>query len=325
MLRSVYRHRSGTVLLNLPTDQLLAAAKESQARLWIDLVAPTPEESELVLEKMYAFHPLAVEDAVKDVHVPKLDDYGSYLYLVFHTITRGDERMDIHTDELDVFLGANFLVTMHDNAHPVIDELCSEAHHHKDGLGRGPAFLLYELLDHQMDTYTSLLDHFEIQMEVLGDQIFGKTGVNSSALLNDVLTAKSSALRLHRVLAPQRDLLNRLAHHDHSPVPADARLYYNDLHDHLVRLADLAGGVRDLASSTIDTYQALGSNRMNEVMKLLTMISTIFMPLSFLAGVYGMNVNLLGQNQPWFYYFIWLVFLVIAGAMIWFFRRRQWL
>ncbi len=325
MLRTLYRHRSGTILLNLPNDQLAAAAKESQARLWIDLVAPTAEESALVLEKIYNFHPLAVEDAVKDVHVPKLDDYGSYLYLVFHTVALGDERMDIHTDELDVFLGANFLVTMHDDSYKVVDELWNEDAHRKLGLARGPAFLLYELLDHQTDTYTPLLDQFEVQLEALGDQIFHhKIGGNGN-LLNDLLTAKSSALRLYRILAPQRDLLSRLAHNNYTPVPADMRIYYNDLFDHLARMADLAASMRELASSTIDAYQALVNNRMNEVMKVLTMISTIFIPLSFIAGVYGMNLRMPEQSFQWAYPLVWLLFVAVAIGMLWFFRSRKWI
>jgi magnesium transporter len=325
MLRTLYRHRSGTILLNLPVDQLAAAAKESQARLWIDLTTPTREESLLVLETIYHFHPLAVEDAVKDVHVPKLDDYGSYLYLVFHTVGLGDTHMDIHTDELDVFLGANFLITMHDSARPVIDEFWDEEHHRKAGLARGPAFLLYELLDQQTDTYIPMLDQFEEQLETLGNQIFHRPPKNSDHLLNDLLTAKSSALRLYRVLAPQRDLLQRLARTDYAPVPADARIYFNDVLDHLVRLVDLSSSMRDLSSSTIDAYQTLVNNRMNEVMKVLTMISTIFIPLSFIAGVYGMNLRMPEQTWRWSYPLVWMLFIGIALGMLWFFRRREWI
>lgn len=325
MLRTLYRHRSGTILLNLPDDQLAAAAKESQARLWIDLATPTLEESLGVLEKIYHFHPLAIEDAIKDVHVPKLDDYGSYLYLVFHTIGLGDTRMDIHTDELDVFLGTNFLITMHDSPRPVVDEFWNEEHHRKAGLARGPAFLLYELLDRQTDTYIPLLDEFEVQLDALGNHIFHRPPNNSNRLLNDLLTAKSSALRLYRVLAPQRDLLNRLARNDYTPVPGEARIYFNDVFDHLARLVDLAASMRDLSSSIIDAYQALVNNRMNDVMKVLTMISTIFIPLSFVAGVYGMNLRMPEQSWRWAYPLVWVLFVGIAVGMLWFFRRREWI
>jgi len=325
MLRILYRHRGGTILLNLPNDQLATAAKESQARLWIDLTAPTAEESLWVLEKIYHFHPLSIEDAVKDVHVPKLDDYGHYLYMVFHTVAMGESQMDIRTDELDVFLGANFLITMHDVALPVLDELWTEEHQRRQGLSRGPAFLLYEVLDRQTDTYIPMLDRFEEQLEALGEHIFHREPKNSDSLLKNILTAKSSALRLYRVLEPQRDLLQRLARNDYTAVPADTRIYFNDVFDHLVRLADLASSMRDLASSTIDAYQTLVNNRMNDVMKVLTMISTIFIPLSFIAGVYGMNLRMPEQTWRWSYPLVWMLFIAIAAGMIWFFRRRQWI
>lgn len=325
MLRILYRHRSGTILLNLPYDQLATAAKESQARLWIDLTAPTAEESLSVLEKVYHFHPLAIEDAVKDVHLPKLDDYGHYLYMVFHTVEASEKPMDIHTDELDVFLGANFLITMHDEALPVLDALWTEEHQRKQGLSRGPAFLLYEVLDRQTDTYIPLLDRFEEQLEALGEHIFQREPNNSNHLLKNLLTAKSSALHLYRILDPQRDLLQRLARNDYTVVPADARIYFNDVFDHLLRLAELAASMRDLASSIIDAYQALVNNRMNDVMKVLTMISTIFIPLSFIAGVYGMNLRMPEQTWRWSYPLVWVLFILIASGMIWFFRRRQWI
>jgi magnesium transporter len=286
---------------------------------------PTVEESDRIFKEIYNLHPLAIEDAIKDMHLPKLDDYGNYLYLVFHTLVQGDERMDIHTEELDVILGTNYLITMHEDARASIAKLSTEECHRERGLARGPAFLLYELLNEQIDGYTPLLNEFEEHLEALGDMIFIRRTVNQDSLLNDVLTAQSSALRVHRVLNPQRDLLHRLATTDFAVIPADVRIYFQDIYDDLGRLAGLTDSMRDLARSTIDTYQALVNNRLNDVMRMLTIISTIFMPLSFLAGVYGMNIYLPGQNAGWFIFFLWFVFIGIAGAMIWYFRRNRWL
>jgi magnesium transporter len=326
MIRTLYRHRSGTVVQDLPKEQLASAISDGQARLWIDMLDPTDEESNWVFRQLFHFHPLAVDDAIKESHVPKLDDYGSYLYMVFHTVGRGDEKMDIHTYELDVFLGANFLITRHDDERESIEKLWQTANHEQNGLARGPAFLLYEVLDRQVDRYIPLMDHFEQLLEELGDSIFHQNSTPTTALLNDILTAKSSALRLHRVLAPQRQLLQRLARNDFAVVPADARIYFNDIHDHLVRLTDLAESMRDLASSTIETHLALVNNRMNEVMKVLTIISTIFIPLSFVAGVYGMNFEFMPELEWRFGYpLVWLIFIAIAVSMLSMFRRRGWM
>lgn len=328
MIRILYRHRSGTILTDLAQDQLANAIRDSQARIWIDLFAPTDEESNLILRQLYHFHPLAVEDAVNDIHLPKVDDYGNYLYLVFHTVNLGDERMDVHTDEVDVFLGANYLITLHDAPRSSIDRLWNSENHQQHGLSRGPAFLLYELIDRQVDTYTPLIDHFETQIELLGDQIFHtrpKRG-EEERLLNDILTAKSSSLRMSRILTPQRELLYKLGHNNYSVVPAEARIYFQDAYDHLARLSDLSNSMRDLSSSTIETHLALVNNRINETMKVLTMISTIFIPLSFIAGIYGMNFTFMPEiDQPWAYPLVWLSFLLIGGGMVYFFRRRGWL
>lgn len=328
MIRILYRHRSGTIVSDLPVTQLRDAMRDNMARLWIDMLNPTPEESQQILTEFFRFHPLAIEDAVNDSHVPKLDDYSNYLYLVFHTVTLGDERMDIHTYEIDVFLGTNYLITMHEEPRDSIEKLWNEEWHIENGLARGTAFLLYELLDRQIDNYTPLLNRFEEQLEHLGDQIFRKQfqGKGEELLLNDILTAKSSALRLGRILIPQRELLHKLAHNSYRVIPADSRIYFQDAYDHLVRFSDLANSMRDLSGSTMDTHLALVNNRINETMKVLTMISTIFIPLSFLAGVYGMNFHFMPElNSPWSYPLLWMAFLAIALSMVQFFRRRGWL
>lgn len=328
MIRILYRHRSGTIVTDLPHTQLRDAMRDNQARLWIDLSAPTDEESHAILAELFRFHPLAIDDAINDSHVPKVDDYGSYLYLVFHTVALGDERMDLHTYEIDVFLGSNYLITMHETPRTSIDKLWDENYHTRNGLAKGPALLLYELLDRQIDSYTPLLNQFEEKLEHLGDQIFRQQGKGKSEeiMLNDILTAKSSALRLGRILTPQRELLYKLAHNNYSVVPADTRIYFQDAFDHLARFSDLALSMRELSGSTMETHLALVNNRINETMKVLTMISTIFIPLSFIAGVYGMNFDFMPElDSPWGYPLIWFSFIAVAGAMVQFFRRRGWL
>jgi magnesium transporter len=198
--------------------------------------------------------------------------------------------------------------------------------HEKHGLARGPSYLLYQLIDLQLDASVELFSQFEERLDVLGDQIFENAGADSSRILNDLLTAKSSALRLRRVLVPQREVLDRLVRQDYAVFPAEHRIYYRDVYDHLVRLADLADSMRDLATSTIETHLALVNNRMNEVMKVLTVFAAIFIPLTFLAGVYGMNFDFMPElHSVWGYPMIWGIFIIIAGGMLWFFRRRQWL
>ncbi len=326
MIRTTFRHRSGAILTDLTDEQLAEAVSDSRGMLWVDMQDPTPDEFDRILHKLFDFHQLAIEDTVHDVHGPKIDDYGDSMYIVFHAISPGDERMDIHTDEVDVFLGRNFLVTIHESQNLVFDHMQQPDKHEKNGLARGPSYLLYQLIDLQLDASVDLFSRFEERLDVLGDQIFDNAGANSSAILNDLLTAKSSALRLRRVLVPQREVLDRLMRQDYASIPAAHRIYFRDVHDHLVRLAALADSMRDLATSTIETHLALVNNRMNEVMKVLTVFAAIFIPLTFLAGVYGMNFEFMPElHSVWGYPMVWLGFITITVTMLWFFRRRRWL
>lgn len=326
MIRTTYRHRSGAILTDLTNEQLADAVGDSRGTLWVDMQNPTAEEYDQILRKLFDFHNLAIEDTVKDIHGPKIDDYGDSMYIVYHAISPGDERMDIHTDEVDVFLGRNYLVTIHEGQNVAFDRMQAPDRHEKNGLARGPSYLLYQLIDLQLDASVDLFSQFEEHLDVLGDQIFENAGANSSAILNDLLTAKSSALRMRRVLVPQREVLDHLMRQDYASIPAEHRIYFRDVHDHLVRLADLADSMRDLATSTIETHLALVNNRMNEVMKVLTVFAAIFIPLTFIAGVYGMNFEYMPElHSAWGYPMIWFVFIGIVVGMLWFFRRRQWL
>ncbi len=326
MIRALYRHQSGSIITDLSTDQLAKAVKDRHGRVWIDLQAPTEDEYRLVLEDLLHCHPLAIKSAMGYDHDPKLDDYGNYLFLVFHTLNLGDELMDIHTHEFDVYLDYTCLVTMHNEPLGVIDQLWSSDYHRERGLALGPAYLLYDILDRQVAGHFPLLNQLEERVDVLGDAIFRPDSGDEPGILNELLTAKGSALRLHRVLTRQSELLYRLGASEHSVVPSDAQRYFNDLYTHSIHLAGLANSVRDLAGTTIATHLALISNRTNDVMKMLTVIGSIFLPLSFLVGVYGMNfTNMPELNWRWAYGAIWVFFIAVIGGMLWWFRRQRWL
>lgn len=334
MIRILYHHTSGALVHDLPVEQLASASRDTNAVVWVDMQDPTKEEQEQILENIFNFHPLAVEDAMNSVLLPKINDYRRYLYIVIHSIYPGIELVDLISRELDIFLGPNFLITIHEREMNAIDGLLAgKEYHSQEGISRGPALLLYEILELQIDRITRLLDSFEAELERLGDIIFQKGDISRESLLDDLLTAQSSALRLNRVLQPQRDLMHRLAQTDYSVIPAPARPYFADIHDHLNRMVGLVESMRELARSTIEIYMALSNHlmneansRMNEIMKVLTVISTIFLPLSFLAGVFGMNFQHMPElGWPWAYPLVWAIFVVVAGLMLRFYRKRGWL
>ena len=334
MIRILYRHTSGALVHDLPIEQLASASRDTNAVVWVDMQDPAPKEQQKILEEIFNFHPLAVEDTMNSVLLPKINDYRRYLYIVIHSIYPGEELVHLISSELDIFLGPNFLITIHEREMSSINGLMADKEQHsQEGISRGPALLLYEILESQVDRITRLLDNFEAELERLGDIIFQMGDISRESLLDDLLTAQSSALRLNRVLQPQRDLMHRLAQSDYSVIPASARPYFADIDDHLNRMVGLVESMRELAHSTIEIYMALSNhrmnevnNRMNEIMKLLTIISTIFLPLSFLAGVYGMNFQYMPElGWPWAYPLVWVTFITVAGLMLRFFHKRGWI
>ncbi len=326
MVRIFYRHASGTIVPDLPLEQLADAIQDGNAHIWVDLLAPTQDECLQILENVFQFHPLAIEDVASSLLVPKVNDYRRYLYIVIHSIYTGSQIVDLISSKMDIFLGANFLVTIHEKPMMSADSLWDEEYHEDEGLAKGPAFLLYELLERQADRFMRLLDSFEAELERLGDVIFLEGNVADENLLDEILTAKSSALRLGRVLRPQRDLMNRLSNTDYAVIPGAARVYFADIYDHLVRMVGLVEGMQELARSTVDIYLALANNHMNEIMKVLTVISTIFIPLTFLTGVYGMNFRYMPElDVPWAYPVLWILFIIISLVLLRVFRRWKWL
>jgi len=327
VIRIYYRHASGTLVRDLPPEQLPAAVRDPAATVWVDLHDPTPEERRLVLEEVFQFHPLAVEDTENHRVVPKIDDYRRYLYMVIHSVYAQGSPMNLTSHKMDVFLSTDYLVTLHRGRMGSVEEVWEdEPFHRTQGLARGPAFVLYELLDRQVSRFTRLVDRFEAALEELGDEIFQKGNIDREGILDDLLTATSSALRLLRVLRPQRSLMGRLAHADHPLIPQEARYYFDDIADHLDRMIGLVESSQELARSTVDVYMALANNRMNEIMKVLTIFSVIFIPLGFLAAVYGMNFAYMPELRwPWAYPAMWALFALIALGLLGLFRRWKWI
>ncbi|MBI1877935.1 MAG: magnesium/cobalt transporter CorA [Chloroflexi bacterium] len=232
------------------------------------------------------------------------------------------DHMD--TMELNCFVGSNYLVTsFRGQAMSPVQAIWERLERDKRPVERGPDFLCYTVLDQLVDEYMPLLDLMDEEVDRLEDEVLVRP---RRAVLERILSLKHSILTLRRIIAPQREVMNRLSRDDLPQIKDQHRIYYRDIYDHLVRIHDLSESIRDVVTGTLDTYLSATSNRLNEVMKALTIVSTIFLPLSFLAGVYGMNFdNLPELHWHYSYFFVWGVFILIAGGMLWYFRRRGWI
>ena len=296
--------------------------------MWVDLVEEDIQISEHILKDIFGFHPLAVSDALDEQHVPRVDDWSSYLYLVLHApFISNDSSEPLDTIELDVFLGKNYLVTYQAKKLSIVDYVWATILRDDRYLKQGADHLFYKLADDLIADFMPLAEKLDVIIDDIEDRIFTGT---SQELLEKIFVMKRSILQLRRIIAPLREVFNKLARGDDTIIDKKERVFFRDIYDHLVRLHDISESLRDLMSSILDTYLSVINNRMNEVMKTLTVITTLFMPLSFLVGFFGMNFFVpLAPFTGWTEQPVFI--LVLAGCvllptfMYWWMRRRKWM
>lgn len=288
-IRIVYRTGQGEVHFDWPVERIAEAVADSQGTLWVDIEdrGSNGATVEPLLRDVFQFHPLAIEDALQESHVSKVDNWDRYLYLVFHSVEFNPEDHEIHLQELDIFLGANYLVTYHFVPMPVLDQLRKNLERDAGrSLEQGADHILYLALDLLVADYLPVIERLDDAIDSAQDEVFAAP---TTRTLHRIFQVKRAALRLHRALIPQREVLNRLARDNYAQIDAQDRVYFRDVYDHTVRLHDISETLRDLISGALDTYLSAISNRTNEVMKTLTLVTVMFLPMSFLAGFFGMN------------------------------------
>lgn len=320
----VYRHGMEKIEEGVKVDQLPQLLKDPSVVIWVDMESPTAADERVLLD-VFHFHPLTVEDCRENRHYPKIEEFPGYIYFIVHGV-RADTSPDrFNTIELDGFLGTNFVITYHHEMFRSIDEVKQLLHTSPVGCQRGPAFLLHQILDRVVDYYSPVLDDFDDRIDRLEAEIFTAKKPNNR-ILEDIMELKRSVLRLRRISVKQMDVVLRMSRGEFHLIPDDMRPFYRDIHDHLVRVVDLSESYRDLISGSLEAYLSVVSNRLNEIMKVLTIFSAIMLPLTFIAGVYGMNFdNMPELHSRYGYLATWALMIVVALGMLFFFWRRGWI
>lgn len=290
---------------------------------WVDLEDPTPEEA-LVLESVFHFHPLAIEDAVAEVSHPKADDYDDYLFLVLHGISFDAPRGEFVTRPLNAFLGRNYLVTLHRGEMRSVRaarEQCSKGV--AASLPRGVDFLLHQMLDQMFERYFPTIDALEDKIQLLQIEVFEHANRET---LDRIFALKRDIMHLRRICMPEREIVHRLARGEFKTVSAKAALYFRDVYDNLYRIVESSFGYQDMVQGTLDAYLSTVNNRLNETMKRLTVISAIFAALTVITGVYGMNFRHMPELEWRYGYFLILLFMIsVALGLLWLFKRNRWI
>jgi magnesium transporter len=289
----------------------------------VDLAAPSIPET-LILSDTFHFHPLSVEDARMEVPYPKIETYDGYLYAVLHGIDYKDGKVGFATHDVDFFIGPNYLVTVHDGHSRSIAEQKENIARNPKIMAEGPVALFHRIVDSMVDHYRPEVDKLESRIDGLEKSVFAHP---KPTLIRQILNEKRDVSRLRRIMTPQRDVIARLARRDFVDISTDLSFRFRDVYDHIVRIADDAAIFQDRIGGILDAHLTNVSNRLNEVMKVLTVVSTIFMPLTLLSGIFGMNVQLPrfpGDDAAQFWWLVGIM-LAIVVLMLTFFRRKNWI
>jgi len=295
---------------------------ERDEYFWLDLTGPAEQEV-AQLKEAFGFHPLALEDTLKRGQRPKLDDFGEFMFLVYYAVADSAEG-EPEPVEVHAFLSGGYLVTTHTDPCGALDEVRERLEAQPP---RSEQFVVYRVLDGLTDTFFPVLERLEDRIERLDEEVFDRV---TPEQLEEITRLRRQLVGLRRIAGPQRDLLAR-GIDDILEIPgfeADSRNYFRDVYDHSIRISDQIDSYRDLLAGTRDAYLSITSNRLNQISKQLTVVATIFLPLSFLVGFFGQNFKwLIVEIQSATAFFalgIGSLLLAVLAMLLWF-RRSEYL
>ena len=299
-------------------------AEGAGAVFWVDIGAPTAADARLLAE-VFGFHELAIEDALAELHHPKVEAWDGYLYTILHGIDFKASEHEFATHDADFFIGPNYLVTVTDGTSRSIPETQEACLRNARIMPEGPVALAHRIIDTMVDHYRPEVDKLEERIDELETAVFesGETRETNQ----EILDLKRDVASLRRIILPQRDVLGRLARREFPQINEEMAYRFRDVHDHVVRITDDALLYHDRLAAILEAHLSNVSNRLNEVMKFLTIFSVIFMPMSVLTGLYGMNVPLVHFPGGERIQFWWILGIMggMSALMVWLFRRSRWL
>jgi len=313
----------GDRLENFPVEKLGEVLADPGARVWIDL-ENTGYEGFKALEPALRFHPLAVEDCVTDINRPKVDDYRDQLYLAVHSA-----RWDASDDqpvlkELDMLIGERYLVTYHEEPTRGVNKAREVLERRPELLSRGPDHLLHFILDVMVDNYLPIIETLQQQLDDLEERLFRTA---TQRLLAEILRLKRGMSALRRIVGPQRDTILALTREEFTGIRPETRPYLRDVYDRMSRVGDLLDSYRDELAALLEIYATQVSNRLNEVMKVLTIITVIIMPINLIASIYGMNFHMPEQQWPGYVGYGWALGLMalVGVGTYWVLKKSRWM
>ena len=321
-IKAYYLTPEGNLQHDLSREQIIGAYESKKGLLWVD-ISETTEEDGRFLEQDLHFHHLAVEDCVScDIHPPKIDNFDDYIFVVVHGINHVIESDTVETAEIGIFIGKNFVISNHNYPSYSISFIQQKIDENDRLMRRGSDFLTHALVDTFIDNVMPTIDRMTDFAEEIEDEVIHRPQQN---VLDAIMKFKRSALKVHRVMAPQRDVLNRLSRGEFPIIKKEAQIFYRDIYDHVVRIEDLNQSLLDRADNALATYLSSIANKQNETMRVLSIVATIFMPLTLLAGIYGMNFDYMPElTWRWGYFGVLGIIGFVVLVLVWRFWASGW-
>lgn len=327
----IFVHRNGApeVEEGFTPDDLPELLRDRSNVVWVDIRGEDPEhipEIKDILLNTFNFHYLTVEDCLETRNQPKIEAFPDYFYFIVHGV-KPDETSPTNfvTKELDGYLGPNFVVTFHIERFRSIKNIKLQVRSSPFACQRGAAYLLHQILDNVVDYYMPLVDEYDDVIEQLEDRVL-KMKRGSNEMLEEIMDIRRGVARLRRISTRQLEVLYRMAHGEFPQIPENILPFFRDVHDHLQRISDLAESYRDLISGLMEIHFSVVANRTNDVMKTLAIVSAIILPLTLIAGIYGMNFEYMPELHSRNGYYITLAVMVaITVLLLIYFWRRGWI
>jgi magnesium transporter len=285
--------------------------------VWIRLLSPEAEEVKHILENLFECHPLLVEDCIKLNQRPKMDRYKNNIFISFFSINQ--EYVPI---EIALVVGSNYVISIYKEQIPILDNLYEEFNIFESKMEH-PGEILYQIMDRCVDEYVNVIDHIEDKVEeweiAIHENPYAKVA-------QDIFRMKRMAHELRRIFVEERTMLGTISHQNFPYTTKESDVYFVDIFDHISRVLDSIDIFRESLKGLMEMQMSLKGDRMNEIMKVLTVFSTIFLPLSFIVGLYGMNLKGIPEYEWSFgYIYVWILMIISTIAMIFFFKKKKWL
>jgi len=298
--------------------------KDRQTVTWINVDGLHQVE---ILEKLgecYGFHPLMLEDILNTDQRPKMEDYGDYIYIVLKMLSQSNKNNGIMTEQISLIMGSNFVISFQETEGDIFDPVRERIRNDKGRIRKMTAdYLAYSLLDSIVDNYFIIMEKLGEKIEFLEEELVTRP---TTETLKTIHQLKREMIFLRRAVWPLREVVSGLERGESLLMKESTRIYLRDVYDHTIQVIDTIETFRDMVSGMLDIYLSSISNRLNAVMKVLTIIATIFMPLTFIAGIYGMNFKYMPELEwYWGYPALWLVVVLVGVSMLIYFKKKRWL